>query len=336
MTAEERQTKLALNDVRLKALIDADEAQDRDQLLQDLIATEAGPVIRRILSSYRNTSFTKEDREDLLSTVHLRLIGKLRRVLESADHFIRNLNDYVASLTWNALHETMRQSFPERKRLRNRIRYSTQHDERLVLIAEGNAAICATREQGPPFVARSLAPGIGGRLALAGHEEGLGDTLFELLTHAGHPVLLDDVVRVIGDLLNITEAQWTEADETMPDPRQGALAIVQSREYLMALRDEVRELPVMQRSALLLNLRDGEGGCATIFFILTGVMTFDELAGLMDLLPEELASLWNDLPLDDQSIAFRLGRTRQQVINLRKSARERLLRRLQKRGVGRQ
>jgi len=43
---------------------------------------------------------------------------------------------------------------------------------------------------------------------------------------------------------------------------------------------------------------------------------------------ERLASLWNKLPLQDADIALLLGITRQQVINLRKSARERLARRV--------
>ena len=42
----------------------------------------------------------------------------------------------------------------------------------------------------------------------------------------------------------------------------------------------------------------------------------------------ELAALWPDLPLEDAAIAERLGLTRQQVINLRKSARARLGRRM--------
>jgi hypothetical protein len=43
---------------------------------------------------------------------------------------------------------------------------------------------------------------------------------------------------------------------------------------------------------------------------------------------ERLASLWNDLPIEDVEIAEHLGVTRQQVINLRKVARERLARRM--------
>ena len=43
---------------------------------------------------------------------------------------------------------------------------------------------------------------------------------------------------------------------------------------------------------------------------------------------EEFGEIWNELPLDDKRIAALLGLTRQQVINLRKSARERLTRRM--------
>jgi hypothetical protein len=46
-------------------------------------------------------------------------------------------------------------------------------------------------------------------------------------------------------------------------------------------------------------------------------------------MPDEVfAGLWSRLPLDDASIAELLNITRQQVINLRKCARERLARRM--------
>ena len=55
-----------------------------------------------------------------------------------------------------------------------------------------------------------------------------------------------------------------------------------------------------------------------------GVTAVDALA----LSVERLAEFFNRLPLDDATIAEHLNLTRQQVINLRKSARERLARRL--------
>jgi CRP-like cAMP-binding protein len=53
-----------------------------------------------------------------------------------------------------------------------------------------------------------------------------------------------------------------------------------------------------------------------------------QIAEVLGIPIEEFAKLWNRLPLDDLAIAERLGVTRQRVINLRKSARERLTRRV--------
>jgi CRP-like cAMP-binding protein len=62
--------------------------------------------------------------------------------------------------------------------------------------------------------------------------------------------------------------------------------------------------------------------------VLTGTARFDDVATALGMTAEELSAIWNDLPLDDLRIAALLNVTRQQVINLRKSARDRLRRRL--------
>jgi len=65
---------------------------------------------------------------------------------------------------------------------------------------------------------------------------------------------------------------------------------------------------------------------------LTGVASLRVVAEALEMSAPALAGIWNDLPLDDAAIAGRLGLTRQQVINLRKSARERLARRMKNAG----
>jgi len=52
------------------------------------------------------------------------------------------------------------------------------------------------------------------------------------------------------------------------------------------------------------------------------------MAKALEMPVEQLAALWRDLPLDDRALAVRLNATRQQVINLRASARRRLARRM--------
>ena len=102
------------------------------------------------------------------------------------------------------------------------------------------------------------------------------------------------------------------------------------RQELEALWREVIALPVNQRAALLLNLRDPEGGSALHTLPATGLVSMRALADLLELEEAELGAIWDELPLDDLTIALRLGLTRQQVINLRKSARARLARRTER------
>ena len=77
-----------------------------------------------------------------------------------------------------------------------------------------------------------------------------------------------------------------------------------------------------------INLKDPEGrGCIALFPAI-GIATFRQLAEALEMSAEKLAEIWNELPLEDTKIAELLQLTRQQVINVRKSARERLARRL--------
>ena len=102
---------------------------------------------------------------------------------------------------------------------------------------------------------------------------------------------------------------------------------LERREDLASLWNEIVLLPLPQRIALLLNLRGGGSGSAIALLVLLGVTTFDALAAALAMTGEELAAIWSALPMDDLTIAERLGVSRQQVINLRQSARKRLGRR---------
>ena len=98
--------------------------------------------------------------------------------------------------------------------------------------------------------------------------------------------------------------------------------------FLQRLWEELQQLPRNQRAALLLNLKDASGFSSITLFPATGIATVRKLAEVLEIGVEDFAAVWNDLPLEDMRIAELLGLTRQQVINSRKSGRERLARRL--------
>src|SRR5205085_11863617 len=102
------------------------------------------------------------------------------------------------------------------------------------------------------------------------------------------------------------------------------------RAHLEKLWAEICELPLRQRVALLLGLRDAQGRGVLALLPLIQIASLRQIAAALSLSAESLATLWNQLPLEDRAIAEAIGVTRQQVVNLRKCARERLRRRTRK------
>src|SRR5213075_1008356 len=102
---------------------------------------------------------------------------------------------------------------------------------------------------------------------------------------------------------------------------------VESMQSLHELWREIRELPRRQRLALLLNARDAAGDSVMRLLIESGVVTARELALAVEVRESDLEPLIGRLPMMDSAIAESLQVTRQQVINLRSAARDRLARR---------
>ena len=108
----------------------------------------------------------------------------------------------------------------------------------------------------------------------------------------------------------------------------GGAVQVEQRLYLQHLWSEIRALPLRQRWALLLNLRDPLGLELVTLLTEMGIAGLGDIAGALDIPLEQMAQLWNRLPIEDAKIAEQMGVSRQQVINLRVSARRRLARRM--------
>jgi hypothetical protein len=124
------------------------------------------------------------------------------------------------------------------------------------------------------------------------------------------------------------DAKTEDALANVEDRRVNVAQEVEQREFLRRLWREVTHLPPLQRAALLLNLRDGQGRGALALLAHTHTASAAEIVGSLTMPADSLADAWPALPLEDSRIAQILGVTRQQVINLRKVARARLTRRL--------
>jgi RNA polymerase sigma factor (sigma-70 family) len=343
-------------DSLLESFLDAADDAQAELLLAKIISDHAAPLIRnivryKIIVTGRNQRHDAEDAEDVCSTAILGLLGRLQgRRQNNNEQPIMNFRSYVAAIAYNTCHEHLREKYPLRHTLRNRLRYLLTHDQEFALWpGESSEFLCgwsawqanrkspvrpgeiqALRDRPQAIQLPSTSVDETNRSELTG-------LLAAIFDHLACPVELDDLVGLVGDLCGIQDVtlQFENDDDPssalsgrLADSRSDFAGELEQRSYLGKLWSEILELPERQRAALLLNLKDSQGGGGISLFQMTGVASIRRIAQALSLAPEALAALWSQLPLDDLAIAERLGITRQQVINLRKSARARLARRM--------
>jgi RNA polymerase sigma factor (sigma-70 family) len=339
---------MTMLDPALRPYLDAPDEEEADRHLGTLLEERIVPLVRRIVA--HKLRGDAGEVEDVASDALLMLVGRLRSAKTDASDAepIQNLETYAATVTFNACAHALRLRHPARARLKNRIRYVLGRNPRFHLWpAEGGGWMCGRAAWTParpePAAGEKLAaldadPATWATAACRALDLDRDDpapAIDAVLGAAGGPLDLDRLVSIVARLGPGEGARAAQPDaelaERQPADREQAIDL---RRFAERLWDEVQELPERQRAALLLNLRDADGSGALWILPVTGVASMREIAQALGLADLELAELWARLPLDDRTIAERLGCTRQQVINLRMSARKRLANRLGGPGPG--
>ena len=307
------------------------------------MAGEAAPLVARVVRA-QLADLPEADREDVAGGVLLRLTEALRGLRTGRrEDPIESLEGYTVTATRNACRAFLRARRPERTRLANQVRYLLGHDPALAGW-EGRGGIALAGLASWRDRTRAAPPAAGTPpLERAADRMPLGELLRRLLLHRGGPWPVGELVAALADLRGIHDAPHLPlgpeaggdeegAAHEPTEGRPGQDRELEDRQFLALVWREVRELPRRQRVALLLNLRDGGGGDMLSLFSVTGLVRPGELARTLELPLAELEALWERLPLEDREIAELLDATPRQIINLRKSARERLARRALRRG----
>ena len=330
--------------------------QERDpsvaeNLLSNLITAHADPIISKIIKSKMRVSMDQangdqqnQDALEMASSLRATLISDLREVQKHpTQKAITSFRDYVAIKTYSECADYFREMNPRRWRLKNLLRYQLKQNPRFALWKVDNNYWCAGLSEWRDAevfgdLMKPLPPATSIRDRLS-RQRSQSAAAVELLTtvfeHQGHPVQFERLVSLAAEVWRITDFQAESLDDESltfelvhPSPQIDLL--LEQRTYLERLWLEVCQLPLLQRAALLLNLRNAHGGSAIFFIPHLGIADKSRLAEVLDLSDVDFAAIWSELPLDDAAIAERLKITRQQVINLRKTARERLARRMEK------
>ncbi len=328
------------------------DADEQERVLSALLTEYAVPVMSKIIS-YK-TRGAADDGEEIYSEVMVQLVGRLQRLKsEPNGREIEDFDSYVAVTTYNACDRFLSRKYPNRRRLKNALRYLLAHRENFAVWQDANGAYVGgfRRWQFVDNESSSLKIELLSDDARAFERDVKVEkswseqkNAFELLTAifnwTNTPVEIDLLTSVCAEWWNVTdETVAIDAPKTngngdeqtqmqIADARPDAYTVNERRDYLQRLWNEIIELPTRQRTAVLLNLKDENGRGAIDLWLVVGVATVEKIARALEMTPAKLAEIWNYLPLEDKRIAEILGLTRQQVINLRKSARERLSRRM--------
>ena len=296
--------------------------EDADGVLGDLLSTHAAPVIRRVVMGRLGPE--SADADDVQSQVLLDVMLRLREARGLGQlAAIEAFGGYVAAAARHGCDHYIRRKYPLRWRLRNRIRYVLDQDPRWAVWKgpDGTWTCGLAGSEGRPA---AIAPRVENLSGVA--PDRIRDLLEAIFRASRGPLELSTVVALAADAWRVPLVPREDVRdlESVADRSAGTDARIADRGRAERVWEEIRDLPLRQRQALLLNLKDD----ALSLFMLTGTASLRAIADALEIGVEALAALWHELPLPDTALAARLGCTRQQVINLRMAARKRLGNRL--------
>lgn len=328
-------------DVLLEPLLADASDEQIDQLLSQLITVHAEPVIKGVIRFKLRLNQNRGEADDIQQEVVMQLVAQLQRFRKAPSQYpITDVRGIAAVIAHRTCARWLRRQFPERHALKNRLHYLITRQRGFALWEDRNGKLVAGfdvwQEQNKPtrgaIEVEKLPADI--RALKSDKPQELAESIAKIFTWLGGPIEFDELVSGVAAIQGISE-QPIEAladdDERAIEPaatEPNQAWRTEKRMFLQRLWAELRELPLNQRTALLLNLRDASGFGSITLFPALGIATMRELAAALELTAESFAEMWNELPLEDARIAELLGLQRQQVINARKSGRERLARRL--------
>jgi len=323
----------------LLSFVHSTDESESEQALDALFATGVRPMVASVLRRKFRTSLSKEDLTtrnldalELASDIDLKLLKVFRHLREDPNGTpIANPGAYVQTIINNAFRQHLRDRYPQRVRLRNKIKYITRNSREFASwTGPDGRLVCGRRE----WANRKITSELGSVNAPAmtpGESASLDDNrriialVRALFVAAGAPMFVSDVVNAIAGLLGLKDGGEVDLEESVLGHNDRSLEVqITERISLQRFWEEIAALPLRHRTALLLNLRGEQGENILAFLPMLRIASLRTIAAALEIPAEELASLWNQLPLNDNTIAERLDITRQQVINLRQSARAKL------------
>jgi RNA polymerase sigma factor (sigma-70 family) len=331
------------HDPLIRRFVETTDEAEATRELTMLIEQHALPLARAIVGRKlrahegdRPGRFRASDQDDVISDAMAALVEQLQDARAGTiEAPVESFANYAAVVVHSACAHYIRRRYPERARLKDRLRYVFATDPRLALWTTADGDLTCGRSEWRGTTANAAAGRALGRAfeperrpwaSLARTD--LARAVTDLATSAGAPVQFDDFVAAVVSASGLVEPLHDDNASHVASVELSQEEQIDQRRLLARVWEEVKTLPLRQRLALLLNLRGATGAGLLWLLPVAGAATVRQIARLLEIPDADFAVLWADLPLDDAAIAERLGCSRQQVINLRMAARKRLGNRL--------
>ena len=310
--------------------------QDRDRMTAartvaiEKLLEQVGPVVRAILIRKSGMTLADDDvRSDNVDAIELHhdVLARLwERLIEATGEAadIRNFNGYAAQVTYNAWSDYLRERYPQRASLKNRLRYFLGHqpsyaiwenaDNELVAgfrkwqfganaaTSERIAALRSKRDRLPTGTvpAKQME-----RFAASDWHQ----LLKALFASLGGPTSLDDLVAITAELIGLKEDRVESLDEESEEDEPSRELIdtdgsqpdrdLEVRLQLAQLWSTVRALKPEYRCAYLLNIPGpGKSRGDIEVFVLRGIATITEIGNTIGLTPAQYRVLWGAMDME--------------------------------------
>lgn len=331
-------------DTLLLPYCQATEEEEAQRIVTQLVTEQITPLVNGIIWHKLGLWLRprRDEAEDVHSEILLQLLYRLNALRQGHNETpITNLRAYVAVTSYRGCAAYLRRRYPNRWRLLNRVRYLLKSQPQFALRQDENEEWLGgldgwdresmhphrlNREQVRQLMDGPLPQPLLGIPDVTCKRVRLDQQVKAIFDWAARYIGLDELVAVLAHWWGVSD-QVAEAELGRRDLTINIEDRVGQRLYLEKLWPEIAALPLRQRQALLLNLRDTGNQDVIMLLPALQIASVRHIAAVLELSAEEFAALWPRLPLDDNEIAQRMNITRRQVINLRKTARERLLRR---------
>lgn len=329
-----------MSDPLLRRFVETADETEAERELNVLIEQHALPLAKAIVGrKFRSYAEDRPgrsafaDRDDIVADAMAALVERLHASRQgAAGSAIDNFVSYAAVVIHSACAHHIRRRYPERARLKHRLRYVFSVERTLALwMTDRNELVCGLAEWRGQSIDparegthRGLVERAGADWAGMNRVE-LTAAITELVVAVGGPIDFEALVGAAAFAAGIAEPRDRCEPSVLRSPEPAQDILIDQRRFLARVWGEVGNLPVRQRIALLLNLRDEAGAGLLWLLPIAGVATIRQIARVLEIPDADFARLWSDIPLDDATIGQRLECTRQQVINLRMAARKRLI-----------